>query len=169
MDGKVKWFSRDKGFGFIIAVGGGEHYFNVKDIRGIDLPDIGDVVTFESGENGKGLRALGVTIVSKSMIWKANIEEHKRAECLNCGMQMVPRLIYGRSMLGYRIEPEKSICPYCSFVYRDFGNWSFISTNVYCYIVSGYLNSSSLVKGLIKIFLMVSLIYVWMCFFLKSN
>lgn len=55
MNGKVKWFSTEKGFGFIFVVGQDDHFFHISDFIGEDLPGEGDLVTFIPvlGKKGK--------------------------------------------------------------------------------------------------------------------
>ncbi len=51
--GKVKWFSGDKGYGFIEQEGGEDLFVHVNDLNGGSLQD-GDSVEFEVGEGKKG-------------------------------------------------------------------------------------------------------------------
>lgn len=55
MQGTVKWFSREKGFGFISVPGSADYFLHVSQIQGADLPSIGDSVIFTTttGRNGK--------------------------------------------------------------------------------------------------------------------
>ena len=55
MDGKVKWFSSEKGYGFISVPEMEDFFFHVSQVKGNELPNIGDEVTFSavSGKNGK--------------------------------------------------------------------------------------------------------------------
>jgi cold shock CspA family protein len=66
MQGKVKWFSVDKGYGFIVGNDGTERFFGVRDVQGTDLPANGDVVSFEPQAGKKGPRAAKVAIVSRA-------------------------------------------------------------------------------------------------------
>ena len=113
MQGKVKWFSNEKGYGFIVSNNGDEHYFNVREIIGIDLPKNGDVVEFESKKGSKGYKAIKIKIISKA---KKKEKEDDRINCPNCGKKIVPRLI------TYQGEPQKSVCPYCATVVKQFDN-----------------------------------------------
>lgn len=65
MDGTVKWFSNEKGYGFIAAENGRDHYFHLCDIQGADLVRTGDLVSFTSNRGSKGPKATAVTIISK--------------------------------------------------------------------------------------------------------
>lgn len=113
MLGKVKWFSQEKGYGFITSDEGDDHYFNVRSVKGADLPSNGDEVEFDSKTGNKGLRAQNVTIVSKHETVK-NHRRDDRVSCPNCRKKIVPRIIahYG--------EPSKSVCPYCAHTVENF-------------------------------------------------
>jgi CspA family cold shock protein len=68
MNGTVKWFNKEKGFGFICVSGHDDYFFHVSHIQGSQLPDNGDSVTFlpELGKKGK-LVATKVTIIQKAI------------------------------------------------------------------------------------------------------
>ncbi len=123
MQGKVKWFSSEKGYGFITSDDGGDHYFNVQSINGASLPSNGDSVQFESKPGNKGPRAFNVTITAKAPA-QNNRPTDDRINCPSCGKKIVPR------MITYRGDPEKSVCPYCAATVKTFSN-CFIATAVY--------------------------------------
>ena len=126
MQGKIKWFSGEKGYGYIFGDDEREYYFNVREVKGVDLPRNGDTVTFESGQGKKGPRATSVTITSKAPAGgNSNMPRHSddRATCSYCGKKMVPRIIVRRG------EPKKSVCPFCGRTHKKFG--CFIATAVY--------------------------------------
>lgn len=126
MQGKIKWFSSEKGYGYIVGNDGQDYYFNVREVKGAELPSNGDAVTFEPGQGKKGPRATAVAITSKAPSpshSNSNRHSDDRATCPHCGKKMVPRII------TYRGEPEKSVCPFCGETYKQFG--CFIATAVY--------------------------------------
>jgi len=131
VQGTVKWFSSEKGYGFITSDGGEDHYFNVQGVNGASLPSNGDSVQFDSKPGNKGPRAFNVTITERAPS-QNNRPVDDRINCPSCGKKIVPRIIthYGK--------PEKSVCPYCASTVKTFSN-CFIATAVYgdpsCYQV----------------------------------
>ena len=70
MQGKVKWFSVEKGYGFIIPDNDGrDYYFNIKGIIGADMPSNGDEVSFDavSPKGKRGPVAKNIRILKKSI------------------------------------------------------------------------------------------------------
>jgi len=59
--GKVKWFSTEKGFGFIVQEDNKDLFVHFKDVLGgIDSLKENDQVEFEVAEGKKGLQAVNV-------------------------------------------------------------------------------------------------------------
>jgi cold shock CspA family protein len=115
MKGIIKWFSSDKGYGFVTSENNKDHYFNIQSINGAVLPSNGDAVSFESKPGNKGLRAFDIKITSKNRTQK-NIKSDDRIDCPDCGKKIVPR------MITYHGKPEKSVCPYCAATVKTFGS-----------------------------------------------
>jgi cold shock CspA family protein len=113
MRGTVKWFSSEKGYGFITSESGEDHYFNVQSVEGTSLPSNGDSVSFESKPGNKGLKAVNVSITERAIMQGFEKTDH-RIDCSHCGKKIVPRII------TYRGEPEKSVCPYCAGTVKKF-------------------------------------------------
>ncbi|WP_161827373.1 cold shock domain-containing protein [Steroidobacter agaridevorans] len=111
MRGKVKWFSREKGYGFITDEQARNHYFSVQDVRGADLPASGDQVQFQSQDTSRGPRASGIQLIARS---ESAPRGDDRVRCGHCGRKMVPRLI------SYQGQVERSVCPFCAETYCDF-------------------------------------------------
>ena len=65
MQGKVKWFNADKGFGFIEQDGGGDdvfvHYSAIQSM-GYKTLEEGQSVTFDIVEGNRGPQAANVTV-----------------------------------------------------------------------------------------------------------
>jgi cold shock CspA family protein len=120
--GIVKWFSKDKGFGYVVTKSGQEHYFNVRDVLGAVLPSTGDTVLFDSVSNVKGWRAARVIIETHSAI--APLHTHysdSRETCVHCHKKMVPRMIV------FHGTPQQSICPFCAGVHKSFNSHTIYS------------------------------------------
>ncbi|NLY13403.1 MAG: cold shock domain-containing protein [Gammaproteobacteria bacterium] len=119
MDGTVKWFSKEKGFGFIVGSDDIERFFGVRDIKGVDLPNNGDLVEFDSVDGKKGPKAINITITSKG-----ESLSDERVSCSNCGKKMIPRIITGPPLVhgqgSWTPVPKKSICPFCGSMHQKF-------------------------------------------------
>ncbi len=67
--GKVKWFSSEKGFGFIEQVDGGDDvfcHFSAIQMDGYKSLHEGDEVEFEIAQGPKGLQARDVTVITSA-------------------------------------------------------------------------------------------------------
>lgn len=127
MQGKIKWFSEEKGYGYIVGIDGNDYYFNVHEVQGAELPGKGDVVTFSADEGKKGPRATSVVLTEKCQSnnqFNDGRRSDDRATCPHCGKKMIPRLI------TYQGNPQKSLCPFCGGIYKEFSS-CFIATAVY--------------------------------------
>lgn len=66
--GRVKWFNRTKGFGFIIRDNGGEVFVHHRNIRGTGRRSLkdGELVRFSVAPHDKGLQAEQVSVTGES-------------------------------------------------------------------------------------------------------
>lgn len=109
MRGQVKWFSYERGYGFITDERSHDHYFAVRDVLGADLPSAGDEVDFNPESTERGRRATNIRIT------KPNPDRRdERETCEHCGKKMIPRLI------TYQSEVQRSVCPFCGETHRRF-------------------------------------------------
>lgn len=111
MQGKVKWFGQQKGYGFITAEDGRtDYYYHVSNVQGADLPSIGDKVTFTPSSGPKGLVAKEVCMASRE---PAASGKHF---CHACHHTVMPRVVVSHG------EATHSVCPICGEVIRIFGS-----------------------------------------------
>jgi len=114
MNGKVKWFSREKGYGFIYGDDNLDRFFGVRDIVGADLPDIGDVVTFEPCEREGEAGATTIRIIESEKLRRDKALIDEIVECPHCHKRVQPR------MVTWRGESDKTLCPRCGETIKDF-------------------------------------------------
>ncbi|EEE2002201.1 cold shock domain-containing protein [Salmonella enterica subsp. enterica serovar Kotte] len=111
MDGVIKWFSEEKGYGFITDKNNKDYYFHVSDINGALLPEKGNNVSFEIEISSKGERARKVIITQKA---KNTSSDDRLDFCHYCNKKVFPR------MITYQGEPQKTVCPYCAGTIKVF-------------------------------------------------
>ena len=114
MKGTVKWFSQEKGYGFIVGEDEIERYFNVRAINGAALPCNGAEVSFTPGQGNKGPRAGDVQIIKQA----ARDVNDSRVTCHGCQKMMVPRIITRQGSL------RRSVCPFCGTTIKKFPQYS---------------------------------------------
>lgn len=62
VSGKVKWFNKEKGYGFIAVQGGVDIFLHVNHVNGEYYPEQGDSVTFSIAEDKKRGRTYAVEV-----------------------------------------------------------------------------------------------------------
>lgn len=104
MKGKVKWFSVDRGYGFVYAKDTAtDYYFGVRQVVGGDLPDGGELVEFEPVDSSRGPQANNVRIMDAGDAKKVD----DRIRCNGCRRLMVPRIVAVEGVV------RATVCPYC--------------------------------------------------------
>ena len=119
MKGKVKWFSTEKGYGFIHGEDGVDRFFHVREINGGDLPGNGGTVTFDSKKGDRRPCAVNVTLTGAP----ERIREDIKPTCSSCNRSFVPRIITGPPVLAgkkWRPVPKYSVCPFCAATHQEF-------------------------------------------------
>jgi cold shock CspA family protein len=75
MNGTVKWFSSQKGYGFIRGDDGVEYYFNTGSLIGSYFPGNGDNVHFTAARNARGPKATSVSVTIRRPTRSKSIPE----------------------------------------------------------------------------------------------
>jgi cold shock protein len=112
VQGTVKWFSQEKGYGFIVGADGTERYFNVRSVKGASIPKTGASVEFSATESARGPKATDVKLLSQAVG-----HNDERIPCQHCGKKIVPRIITDRGVL------RRSVCPFCGGTVKNFRSW----------------------------------------------
>lgn len=117
LTGKIKFYSKDKGYGFIYCkTKNQDYYFNIKDINNGDIPSANDIVIFNTINNSKGISAVDITITSKANSNKS-LKEDSRVICNKCKRKIIPRVVFQNGRAMY------SVCPFCGRTYKIFINF----------------------------------------------
>ena len=125
MIGTIKWYSDERGFGFLTDENGCEHYFNALDYKGTTPARRGDQVNFMSARNHKGPRARQVMplLPQSSQPIPAVDTGLSRVKCRHCQKLMVPRVVMGPPLGAskpWTPVPKSSICPFCAKTHEVF-------------------------------------------------
>jgi cold shock protein len=79
LQGRVKYFNPDKGYGFIITDNGVDYFYHVSDVKDVKLTEVGDTVQFEVGNNKKGECAKEIKVISKAKETKVTEQPQQKS------------------------------------------------------------------------------------------
>lgn len=117
LNGKIKFFNKDKGFGFIVSETNREYFFHVSNASKA-LFHTHEEVSFMIRDSKKGPEAYQV----KSIKPLASFDNGKE-KCNSCGKMMYPRVVFGNPTFG-NFSNQKvakySICPSCGSRHKTF-------------------------------------------------
>jgi cold shock protein len=114
MRGRVKWFSTERGYGFITDVQNRAHRSTVRDVIGGALPTGCETTEFDPVSGDRGASARRVRVIASAPVgWRAARSQDDRVICRHCGRPMVPRVI------TYRGAVERTVCPFCANTHQD--------------------------------------------------
>ena len=131
---KVKWFSQEKGYGYVTNQENIDLYFVVKDVIGPDLPHNGDEIEFEEYLGIKSEKA-----ARNIKILSPNNPDYKKIHCSSCKKEVIPRSwVYGGS--DYTYPKHEHYCPSCgSLLYRTGGGFNTYTKIVLTIIVTIFI------------------------------
>ena len=102
MEGRVKFYTKIKGYGYIKSlVDKKDYYFKISDVKNFRQPESNSIVTFTPSKNEKGLAAINIYIKA------VGSPKNEKIECQNCHEMINPNLEYLDGKL------IKSTCPKC--------------------------------------------------------
>lgn len=110
MEGRVKTFSQEKGYGFLTDQNGTLRYFSASEIQGNEIPIEGTAVEFISTD--EGARVVNIEI-TKSI-------------CVTCRIEIAPKVVWGRpfetvnNSPEYTPVPKRTKCPSCGETQEKF-------------------------------------------------
>lgn len=107
VNGLVKWFSSDRGYGYITNNENVDLYFGVKDVIGADLPENGDKVSYtEYIGKESSVAAKNINILERKN------PALKQVVCEHCKREVEPKpWYYGGS--DYTSVTVELLCPFC--------------------------------------------------------
>lgn len=118
MKGMIKFYNKDKGFGFVVGENNQDYYFNQKVIPFGHIPNSGDMIEFEVSDKPTSNKHKEPTIAKMTLTGEQatgmNNPSDSRVECPHCHKRVMPRVVthYGRA--------ERSLCPLCGGVVAEF-------------------------------------------------
>lgn len=122
MKGMVKFYNKEKGFGFVVSENNQNYYFNHEVIPFGHMPNSGDMVEFEVSDQPTSNKHKEPTIAKMTLTGEqatgtnAQNPNDNRVECPHCHKKGYPRIV------TYRGYAARSLCPFCGEVVSDFTN-----------------------------------------------
>jgi cold shock CspA family protein len=112
MQGWIKFYNKEKGYGFIYTSEDTQDIsFGINEWRSAEQPQAGYEVDFEATANKKGgFKAINVFLIKKN----EDKSPDERISCPCCHKKIVPRISF------YKGSPRRSYCPYCGGVVKKF-------------------------------------------------
>ena len=115
--GKVVFYNKEKGFGFVNGFDGAKYFFGYRAIEGTQFPAPGDDVEFLVSPKeplpGKAPRINRLRLKASANDTESEPDDGK-LRCPNCGKRVVPRVV------TYAGEPSASYCPLCGGLIKEF-------------------------------------------------
>ena len=127
MKGMIKFYNKDKGFGFVVGENNQDYYFNQKVIPFGHIPTSGDMIEFEVSDKPTSNKHKEPTIAKMTMTGeqatdnkaiqpfrKTNHYRDNRITCPHCYKKITPKIYYLNQ------APYRSYCPFCGEMVKDF-------------------------------------------------
>ena len=122
MKGMIKFYNKDKGFGFVVGENNQEYYFNHKAIAYGELPAAGCHCEFEidtthcpkNKQQNQSIKSIKIIKTTN------NGNKGNKIVCQHCGSQCIPRLYFSQGTATH------SVCPFCGKNIKVFIDESFV-------------------------------------------
>ena len=115
--GKVVFYNKEKGFGFVNGFDGAKYFFGFRAIEGTWIPSPGDDVEFlvssKEPRPGKAPEITRLRLQTNANDAESEPDDGKLL-CPHCGKRVVPRVV------TYAGQPSASYCPLCGGLINDF-------------------------------------------------
>ena len=168
MKGMIKFYNKDKGFGFVVGENNQDYYFNQKVIPFGHIPNSGDMIEFEVSDKPTSNKHKEPTIAKMTLTGEQatgiNNSNDSRVECPHCRKKIIPRLLthYGNA---YR-----SLCPLCGGVVAEFPTQEEfkISKWIIAFIVLALVISTLLTGGVGSLIPML-LIFIGIAYWISNK
>ncbi|MBQ9258284.1 MAG: hypothetical protein IJ187_00340 [Neisseriaceae bacterium] len=168
MKGMIKFYNKDKGFGFVVGENNQDYYFNQKVIPFGHIPTSGDMIEFEVSDKPTSNKHKEPTIAKMTMTGEQaagmnNTNNDNRVECPHCHKRIMPRLV------TYAGRADRSLCPLCGSVIAEFvqenhplkiSKWV-LAFIVFALVIAMFLTGTSGVGSLIPMLLIFLGIAYW--------
>lgn len=129
MKGMVKFYNKEKGFGFVISEENEEFYFNHSVIPFGKIPNSGDLIEFEIKQNSKNDKKAEVKSMEFLGQSVENSQKNSHITCPHCQKDIIPRA------LTYQGTIMKTYCPFCSKTIQEFGVSKFYKIFAICLVI----------------------------------
>lgn len=115
--GKVIFYNKEKGFGFVNGVDGMKYFFGFRAIEGTRIPAPGDDVEFlvspKEPKPGKATEINRLRLKINVNAVEPELDDG-RLRCPDCGKRVVPRVV------THAGQPSASYCPLCGGLIKKF-------------------------------------------------
>ena len=132
--GVIKWFSEEKGYGYVTDKRNQDLYFGVKDVIGADLPTNGDKVKYEEYIGKENVNAAKDIVILE----KKN-PDFKKIHCDSCDAEVKPKHWHFGGT-DYTNIKTAYMCPNCgNSLYETGGGFNKLAKFILIFVATSIL------------------------------